>query len=626
MHIKVQTTDELKALSHLTGDLREVTLSAGRYYLTEPLIFENRNRLSIHAEDDAVIIGGYPAQTAWEQISENIYRAPLTSPDRVDGLVVGGVSYHMARYPHADESAGILQGTRADCLAFAKRSAHPAGGYLHALHCHMWGGVHYEITGVEADGSLALRGGWQNNRPMGMHEEYRFIENILEALGAPGEFFHDADAGALYVCSEHMPPSDIEVITNPYLLHFEHCDDIELKGLHFEHSARTFMAPYEPLLRSDWCIHRAGAVFFDGGSGARVHSCTFSNIGSNALFFSGSASASQVISCHFSHLHASAICFVGRPESVRSPQYDVDLPHSATIDDIHGLGPKENCYVRDCVVDDCLIHDIGKTEKQVAGIEISMAARITVRHVTVYNCPRAAFNIGDGTFGGHVIEYCDAFNTVLETGDHGGFNGWGRDRYWRQDDMNTEALKTLALRDAVQPNYIRNNRFRCDHGWDIDLDDGCSNYIIDGNLCLNGGIKLREGFERTVRNNICVSNTVHVHVWYASSGDIIENNILFKPYDPIGMPDVWGKRVDGNILHEKGANRTCPSQALQAASGQDRHSVLLDARFACMEKGDVRVLNDEARMIGFKQPPTAYGVVSSALRARALACPLPTEA
>jgi len=31
---------------------------------------------------------------------------------------------------------------------------------------------------------------------------------------------------------------------------------------------------------------------------------------------------------------------------------------------------------------------------------------------------------------------------------------------------------------------IRHNRFRSDHGWDIDLDDGASNYRIYDNVCL----------------------------------------------------------------------------------------------------------------------------------------------
>ena len=30
----------------------------------------------------------------------------------------------------------------------------------------------------------------------------------------------------------------------------------------------------------------------------------------------------------------------------------------------------------------------------------------------------------------------------------------------------------MPLWDAMHTTIIRNNRFRCDHGWDIDLDDG----------------------------------------------------------------------------------------------------------------------------------------------------------
>ena len=28
--------------------------------------------------------------------------------------------------------------------------------------------------------------------------------------------------------------------------------------------------------------------------------------------------------------------------------------------------------------------------------------------------------------------------------------------------------------DVLEPNVLRYNRWRCDHGWDVDLDDGSS--------------------------------------------------------------------------------------------------------------------------------------------------------
>src|SRR5690606_14540614 len=118
----------------------------------------------------------------------------------------------------------------------------------------------------------------------------------------------------------------------------------------------------------------------------------------------------------------------------------------------------------------------------------------------------------------------DVFNTVLETGDHGAFNSWGRDRFWRPERSITDSIvtekKDIELLDAMEPVVMRNNRFHCEHGWDIDLDDGSSNYHIYNNVCLNGGLKLREGYFRVVSNNILLNNTFHPHVWYNRSMDI----------------------------------------------------------------------------------------------------------
>ncbi|MCO5240744.1 MAG: hypothetical protein M9904_11895 [Chitinophagaceae bacterium] len=48
--------------------------------------------------------------------------------------------------------------------------------------------------------------------------------------------------------------------------------------------------------------------------------------------------------------------------------------------------------------------------------------------------------------------------------------------------MDSLTASELILLDAQKQTIIRNNRFRCDHGWDIDLDDGSSNYHIYNNL------------------------------------------------------------------------------------------------------------------------------------------------
>lgn len=163
-------------------------------------------------------------------------------------------------------------------------------------------------------------------------------------------------------------------------------------------------------------------------------------------------------------------------------------------------------------MDDNLIHSIGETEKQGAGIQLSMSARITIRNNSIYDLPRAGINVSEGTWGGHLIEGNDVFDTVLETGDHGSFNSWGRDRYWHPDrnvmDEFAKEHPQMVFRDATETTVIRNNRWRCDHGWDIDLDDGSSNYHIYNNLCLHGGLKLQRRL-RSERWKTTLWSTTH---------------------------------------------------------------------------------------------------------------------
>jgi hypothetical protein len=255
-------------------------------------------------------------------------------------------------------------------------------------------------------------------------------------------------------------------------------------------------------------------------------------------------------------------------------------------------------------------------EKQSTGVELSMCQSITVSHNSIYDVPRAGINVSEGTWGGHVIEYNDVFNTVKESGDHGSFNSWGRDRYWHPDKRVLDSMVAtnfeLALLDVVKPIIIRNNRMRCDHGWDIDLDDGSGNYIIYNNLCLNGGIKLREGVNRVVENNIMINNSFHPHVWFRNSNDVFRHNVVSSSYMPIGIT-VWGKETDYNIFPD--------SVSLKAAwnQGTDKHSVCGNLDFVDPTNGDFRLKDGAvAFTIGFKNfAMDSFGVVSPRLKALA---------
>jgi hypothetical protein len=168
----------------------------------------------------------------------------------------------------------------------------------------------------------------------------------------------------------------------------------------------------------------------------------------------------------------------------------------------------------------------------------------------------------------------------------------------------------------VQPNILRNNRWRCDHGWDVDLDDGSSNYQIYNNLMLRGGLKLREGFHRRVWNNITVNNSLHPHVWFDNSGDMVTNNIFMGAYRPAGgMPKgAWGKLIDYNVFATSKTDRD-----KFATHGCDAHSIVAKLEFKDPAKGDFQ-LSDEspALRFGFENfPMDQFGVQKPELKALA---------
>lgn len=635
-----------------------VWLDDGTYYLPQTLRFTAADSKALSATvtykalhlGKAIVSGGRELRLKWEPEADGIYSATVEEDVPIDQLYINGVRQRMARFPNAEPGEGknvfdtwVLneaapQDPEHNPLD-AQRTVtwkHPHGGYLHAMHNYLWGDMHWSIKGRKADGTLDCEGGWQNNRPSEMHPVYRMVENIREELDAPGEWYHDTETRRLYYLP--TPGTDlnrarVEVVRLPHLIELEGSQEqpvsgIRLEGLVFRHTRRTFMQNKEPLLRSDWTIYRGGALVFNGATDCQVIDCEFDQTGGNSIFVNNYNRRLTFAGCYIHESGANGIAFVGDPATVRSPLFRYGPQDYSRID--RTAGPKGDNYPQECTVEDCLITRTGRDEKQTAPVQISMAYRITVRHCSIYDVPRAGINISEGTFGGHVIEHCDVFNTVLETGDHGSFNSWGRDRYWTPDV--DEVSRTVAKQpdmtwwDMVEPNIIRDSRWRCDHGWDIDLDDGSSHYRIYNNLLLCGGLKLREGYDRIVTNNIIVNNSLHPHVWFRKSGDVFKHNIVFGAYRPAVMQSAiaadgkWGEELDYNLFATSEADRDRFS-----VNQADLHSLTGDPQFVAANKGDFRVADTSpALRIGFRNFDTrSYGVLRPRLRAIAKTPALP---
>lgn len=572
--LKTLTRAITLALGHKNADVN-IEIFSGNYPIGQTINIYAKDyklrSLTIRAygNERVILSGSQDIKPDWKASKEGALFSKMDPGESFDQLFMDGKLLHMARYPDFDSTAKVFNGTAPDAISEERvaKWANPEGGYIHTLHQSEWGDFHYLIHGKDQHGKLVYEGGWQNNRPAKMHAKYRYVENIFEELDAPGEWFYDNKNKILYLIPPTgSDPSKVQFSVSRLtdLIHIRGSvaapvKNVTIQGIDFVKTSRSFMQVKEPLLRSDWRIFRSGAILLDGTENINIRDCNFYNLGGSAVFVSNYNMATKIINNHIYNIGANAIAFVGNAAAVRSPSfhYSEFVPFDKTDST---PGPKGRDFPQDCEASGNLIHNIGMIEKQSAGVEIAMSSKILVSHNSIYKVPRAGINISEGTWGGHIIEFNDVFDTVLETGDHGAFNSWGRDRYWRPNrntiDSIVAAKPGIELLDVINPITIRNNRFRCDHGWDIDLDDGSSNYLIYNNVCLSGGLKLREGYLRKVYNNIIINNTFHPHVWLKNSRDIFKNNVVTSAYAPILMKN-WGQEIDYNFfLSEQALSET----------------------------------------------------------------------
>lgn len=569
------------------------------------------------------IIAGHRLELKWTPFRNGIWRAHLTGP-AFESLYVNGAWEPLARYPNFVPGQP-LDGCAADTLSPQRtaRWKNPGGGIVHAMQQSRWGDEFIPILGKRVDGSLIFGKTVGNNRPSPPPYKCSYVENIFEEFDAPGEWFYNAARATLYF----MPPKGVDPnkakieAGGPARVFDLHGSSkaplrfVMVKGFSITHAGTSFLRAIEPLLRSDWRIAREGAVYLEGTEDVHIEDNEFVDLGGNAVFVSGYNRRAQIAGNDIHDVGGDGIDFVGRADAVRSPSFNYSqFVPLAQMD--RTPGPKSDDYPADSDADDNLIYHIGRIQKQVAGVNIDMAMNIRVAHNSIYDVPRAGINIGDGHWGGHVIEDNDVFDTVLETGDNGAFNSWGRDRFWNPDRKVMNAINaanpSLWKLDVIKPIILRHNRFRCDHGWDIDLDDGSSNYRIYDNVLLSGGLKFREGFDREAWNNVIVNNSFHPQVWFADSGDMFEHNIVMATYQPVLMKH-WDARIDYNLFPTKQAL----AQARQFGVGA--HSAFGHPQLLDPTRGDYRVAaSSPALALGFRNfPMDTFGVTSPALKALA---------
>lgn len=665
------------------GEARSIHLRGGVHRLSEALTLTPdetaRGPLSIrgYQQEKATLSGGRELHCRWEPWRDGIFVCDVPEV-RDEGLsftqlFANGQRQVRARFPNYqkvidDRDAGYttpvgaigpdatdpqpdpdsdmaydcepVRGIVFDPRTFTTRNwSRPDEAVIHIFQQDYWGNLQWRIKGVDRErraiwfgqGGHQMGAKWSTEGSRVGARSRFYIENVFEELDAAREWYLDREAGKLY----WMPDAGIDpneaVIEVPRLQtlisvrgsRLKSVDGLRFERLRFAHTETTFLEEYEVPSLGDWALHRGGALRLEGTRACRIRDCLFEGLGGNAVFANCFNRELNIRGCTFRDIGDSGVLLVGELETTTGTQKH---------------------FPYECRVENNRFHDLGRYGKQTAAVYLSRAKRITVGHNWIYDLPRAGICIGDGTWGGHVIEYNHIHDTCLETLDHGPFNAWGRDRTWSAVHGQSEMLKTRCIdtadakSDAMETVVLRHNFFVEKAGWGLDLDDGATNYEIYNNICVGVGMKLREGSYRTICNNIWVhcasSPCFHVgnednHDRYFHNITVMSpayqkenhdrlfdikadgNEIYYLVFPPVRTP--WLEEIDNNcffndlgrftarVLERERKTRRLIELEEWQAMGFDRHSRFGDPLFVDPENDDYRVRpGSPALDVGFR--------------------------
>ncbi|MCH6255192.1 hypothetical protein MLD52_01445 [Puniceicoccaceae bacterium K14] len=335
--------------------------------------------------------------------------------------------------------------------------------------------------------------------------------------------------------------------------------------------------------------------------------------GGNAIFLSGYNRDHLITQNEFLENGATCVNVCGSKEALHNVnEWEDYVTEISQIVDIEG--PKTEDYAKDITISYNHMQNMGRYEKQTEGVNLFLTESILVAHNTIHGSPRSGLNVCDGAWGGHVFEFNDVFDCVKETEDHGPWNAWGRDRFYSIGGYNHSgsdgAIKRpYAFHEAWKTTNIRNNRFHYseEREFGIDLDDGASNYEIYNNLILNTSVKLREGFNRKVYNNIMVNRGPDFHVWYSDYRDEVTSDIIVgnTAYSPIGVGSGAASTnsavIDNNLFFNSGNDVNVVTDNWPNV---DLNSVTANPRFVDPENLDYTVAEGSpALALGFVDFP-----------------------
>ena len=411
------------------------------------------------------------------------------------------------------------------------------------------------------------------------------VDNVFEALTEPGEWYLDRLAGRLY----YLPrpgedPALTEVIAPRLatLVNFtgtaRQCvAHIRLEHLTFAHSEWDYAPDFAGSLQAADLV--PGAIVLNRVEHCVLFDCRVAHTAQYAVDIQRGSHANAVIGCVLEDLGAGGVR-VGNE----------GLPGVAGVYDAEAASRKPMAVT----IADCIIRDGGKLFPSAVGVWIGNAGRNRVLHNHIFNLSYSGISCG------WIWGYAPArtIDNRIE-GNHV--------HHIATDDLLHDLGGIYTL--GVQPgSTIRNNYIHHIGGNGVYLDEGSSEFLVEGNLIHhveNLGLTLHYGRDNLLRHNVCGLSRVahfgpaaperhrslmHTHnVIYWAEGDFVKN--------PWGGSDNWQTAhglFENNIMWDaRGCQDLDFGRGTRLADwqrlGQHLGTVIADPLFADPAAGDYSV-------------------------------------
>ncbi len=447
---------------------------------------------------------------------------------------------------------------------------------------HYWVDSHLPLRAVDEDAALATCGKRSIFR---LTDDYRprgaryYVDNVLEALDRPGQWYLDRGAGVLsYLPLPGEDPEAALVIAPrlPQLLRLEGAEPdgpavahLVFQGITFAHTEWSLAAD-GPAGSAQAAADVPAAIALRGARACAFQGCFVEHCGTYALEVGPGCADIRLERCRLADLGAGGVQV--RAGSVRTAVAGCEITRCGRL--FHaGVG--------------VLIFDSG--HNQVVGNHI---------HGLYYTGVSVGWVWGYGE--SHAVDNLVASNHIHDIGQ-GMLNDMG-------------GIYTLGVSPgtAIRDNRIHDVRSDGYGGWGIYLDEGSTGIVVEGNLVYRtktGGLHQHYGRDNVVRNNVFalaaegqVQRTrIEEHRSFRFTRNIVygQGPLLHGAWrepaaafdhnlycDPSGAPLDFG---DGRTL------------AQWRALGMDGHASMADPRFRDPARGDFSLGPDSpAQALGFR--------------------------